>query len=296
MPRTKAFTLIELLVVIAIIAILAAILFPVFAKAKEAAKKTACLNNVKQMGLSSIMYSGDYDDILPETSWDGPCSQPAPAAGSQYVVVSDNFFSGVYAWPLAIMPYSKNYSILVCPDDQLKGGYDKLGSLCYEDQLLLMNVPGAYAGMSSVVGAMAKVLPLSYAGNYYMSEVYDTAIAGSRSARTPSAKEFPNSMVVNPSNVFYITDVGSTVTNGNPFAGWYVAPGYDVAGRWSTGIRHAGGRNWTFCDGHAKFFKDDSILNGLGGNKTEAQVIAAYQLKGIYTYPQTDGPNFIPTY
>ena len=61
----KAFTLIELLVVIAIIAILAAILFPVFAQAKEAAKRTACLSNAKQIALSQKMYSGDNDDVLP---------------------------------------------------------------------------------------------------------------------------------------------------------------------------------------------------------------------------------------
>jgi prepilin-type N-terminal cleavage/methylation domain-containing protein len=61
----KAFTLIELLVVIAIIAILAAILFPVFAQAKEAAKKTQTLNNAKQLSLSAIIYAGDYDDTFP---------------------------------------------------------------------------------------------------------------------------------------------------------------------------------------------------------------------------------------
>jgi prepilin-type N-terminal cleavage/methylation domain-containing protein len=63
---SAAFTLIELLVVIAIIAILAAILFPVFAAAKEAAKKTACLSNTKQIGLATILYIGDSDDYYPQ--------------------------------------------------------------------------------------------------------------------------------------------------------------------------------------------------------------------------------------
>jgi prepilin-type N-terminal cleavage/methylation domain-containing protein/prepilin-type processing-associated H-X9-DG protein len=68
----RAFTLIELLVVIAIIAILAAILFPVFAQAKEAAKKTTSVNNLKQIGLAWLMYAGDYDDTLMRVRLEGP--------------------------------------------------------------------------------------------------------------------------------------------------------------------------------------------------------------------------------
>ncbi len=67
--RRRAFTLIELLVVIAIIAILAAILFPVFAQAKNAAKKTTDLSNLKQLGLATIMYAGDNDDVTPQYPW-----------------------------------------------------------------------------------------------------------------------------------------------------------------------------------------------------------------------------------
>ena len=68
MKDSRAFTLIELLVVIAIIAILAAILFPVFAQAKEAAKKTSGLSNVKQLNLACVMYCIDYDDVFPVAS------------------------------------------------------------------------------------------------------------------------------------------------------------------------------------------------------------------------------------
>src|SRR5437667_8060368 len=64
---TKGFTLIELLVVIAIIAILAAILFPVFARAREAARKTSCLSNMKQLGLASNMYKQDYDECYADS-------------------------------------------------------------------------------------------------------------------------------------------------------------------------------------------------------------------------------------
>jgi prepilin-type N-terminal cleavage/methylation domain-containing protein/prepilin-type processing-associated H-X9-DG protein len=66
LSRPRAFTLIELLVVIAIIAILAAILFPVFARAKEAAKRAACLSNLRQLGTSMAMYEGDADDRMPD--------------------------------------------------------------------------------------------------------------------------------------------------------------------------------------------------------------------------------------
>lgn len=93
----RAFTLIELLVVIAIIAILAAILFPVFAQAKDSAKNTQLLSNTKQMGTSNIMYATDYDDMI------------APTMASQPVIAGD------YGWQDLVQPYMKNYELVINP-------------------------------------------------------------------------------------------------------------------------------------------------------------------------------------
>lgn len=289
----KAFTLIELLVVIAIIAILAAILFPVFAQAKAAAKKTQSLSNQKQIALAAVMYAGDVDDVLPETGWDGPCSSAVPNASGFYDV-GDNWFSGVFSFPLATLPYSKNRDFLKCPQDDAPAVFNKLGSICFEQQLIQAGIPGAVAGMRNTPNAMMRVLPMSYAGNYFLSQTYAVSFAGPRTARNAS-KMFNMSAINAPANVFFTSDAGSTVSaaTGNYFAGWYIAPGYDVAGRWVKGMRHSGGRNFTFCDGHAKYFRDDSILNGTGGNKSQNQIILAYQQKGIYTFPETADPNYV---
>lgn len=98
-PRQSAFTLIELLVVIAIIAILAAILFPVFAQAKEAAKKTQSLSNVKQIGTGIVMYTTDSDDIFPQSE-----------SG-----VENNAARPYMPWTSTVFPYIKNGDNLINP-------------------------------------------------------------------------------------------------------------------------------------------------------------------------------------
>jgi len=109
MQTRRAFTLIELLVVIAIIAILAAILFPVFAAAKGAAKQSMCLSNTKQVGIALHLYATDYDDRMP-----GLLAAIPPING------------GSFSWPYIpydrqIAPYVKNDQIYACPNDPNRG-------------------------------------------------------------------------------------------------------------------------------------------------------------------------------
>jgi len=106
--KTRAFTLIELLVVIAIIAILAAILFPVFAQAKLAAKKTVALSNAKQVALAQLMYMNDYDDHLIKSYYGFPA---APACAWSQLPANQQY----YDWRYAIQPYQKNAGILSDP-------------------------------------------------------------------------------------------------------------------------------------------------------------------------------------
>lgn len=116
----KAFTLIELLVVIAIIAILAAILFPVFAQAKAAAKKSAALSNAKQIGLGIIMYTADYDDIYPRNDDCVLNSSLNPVLNNNTLrcaggAVGFGHRMNHFSWQKWPMPYIKNVQILEHP-------------------------------------------------------------------------------------------------------------------------------------------------------------------------------------
>jgi len=97
--RNNGFTLIELLVVIAIIAILAAILFPVFAQAREKARQITCVSNMKQLGLGILQYVQDFDETYSPgfTDWVGTAT----------------------TWPVAVSPYVKTFKVYQCPDDSL---------------------------------------------------------------------------------------------------------------------------------------------------------------------------------
>jgi prepilin-type N-terminal cleavage/methylation domain-containing protein/prepilin-type processing-associated H-X9-DG protein len=156
----RGFTLIELLVVIAIIAILAAILFPVFAKAREKARQTSCLSNVKQMTLAFMMYVQDYDEKFPDDGY-----IPGAPFGCGPPCYNECW------WRYKVQPYFRNWPIFSCPsgEDRDWSSYYVQGQGNYGYNTWLANqrlgsVP-APAGRIVVSDARHWAIPACYPGN-----------------------------------------------------------------------------------------------------------------------------------
>lgn len=140
----RGFTLIELLVVIGVIAILAAILFPVFAKARESGRRAACISNLHQLNLAVTQYVQDYDEILPAAT-DGRGGVNRTGGWIFYQAFGANRTHGAYdASRGSIMPYVKNVQVFICPSDAQ--GRESGDSYAYNSCLVTQTASGYNAG------------------------------------------------------------------------------------------------------------------------------------------------------
>lgn len=240
------FTLIELLVVIAIIAILAAILFPVFAKAREKARQISCLSNLKQIGLGLMQYSQDNDEIM-VPAWFGAngyqASNPTPG-------------NVKYKWMDAIFPYVKSTQIFTCPDDSgIQGSTGKF--INYQNLAGADNTHyGSYA-MNSAYWAQGN--PNTGPGN---------TVGTSGASLATLASPATTIWIGEGSGSFQMDwpDQGSVA---NPIfvkggLSYFGNPGYfGGASQLDEGAlvaRHTDMANVAYCDGHAKAVKLTNLL------------------------------------
>ena len=157
----RGFTLIELLVVIAIIAILAAILFPVFAKAREKARQTSCLNNLKQIGTAFIQYAQDYDERMP-IYWRNQIQTDTAAPGYYYITSNGSLAGNDTSWMDFVYPYIKNTQVFKCPSS-----VDREASApSYGYNRLVSNSTGTPRALGDINRPAEIILSLDYASRY----------------------------------------------------------------------------------------------------------------------------------
>jgi prepilin-type N-terminal cleavage/methylation domain-containing protein/prepilin-type processing-associated H-X9-DG protein len=233
-PRSgkAGFTLIELLVVIAIIAILASILFPVFARARENARRSSCQSNLKQIGLGLLQYSQDYDEKGPRT-WFG-IDRDASGAG------------GRYKWMDAIYPYVKSEQLFTCPSDSL-------GVLPTANKAYKFHDGNPANGSGYDYG--------SYGANNAYYDIGPTQTP-------PFSRAISIASIEAPATTVWVAETGPTATQGYaPFEfGWGTradAPTVTTVNGIPTleriKARHLETSNVLYCDGHVKSLRMDAL-------------------------------------
>ena len=230
--RSSGFTLIELLVVIAIIALLAAILFPVFARTREKARQSVCSSNEKQLGLSMLQYTQDYDNALPVV------------AGSTVAVNTNN----TGGWAGMIYPYVRSAPLYTCPDDttKLTGGNMAL-SYAYNCNLTLGPFNGGLLGQMAPLQNQADIILL-----FEVNSIALSPVALSNGTETTSAGDFGIHVGILPGGF-----TGAMATG--PING--CAPVTLPAA-------HTSGSNYLFLDGHVKWLRPENVSGG--GNAQHA--------------------------
>ncbi|MGI4789853.1 MAG: DUF1559 domain-containing protein [Janthinobacterium lividum] len=242
-PNNSGFTLIELLVVIAIIAILAAILFPVFQKVRENARRTACLSNQKQLGLGFMQYEQDFDETFPN--------------GANYSGgYNNNAWAGGQGWAGQIYPYVKSAAVYTCPDDSsatLTGDtYGPVWSrLSYGLNANLVTGPHGVETPAKLanMGAPASTVLLF---EIVSGEVY---INGGWQNDTNSSIGWG---MMPP-----VFGNGGLTGPGADATGDYICNDVTSAGTYAG--RHTDGANYAVADGHCKWVRSTQVANGYGG-------------------------------
>lgn len=273
----QAFTLIELLVVIAIIAILAAILFPVFAQAREKARQTSCLSNLKQIGTAMQAYCIDYDDYYPQTDYlVASCplpGMPAIPAGSgwsyQYCTEINH-----YKWWAYLYPYTKSSAIFFCPSRPIDSSSAKdpdynidvwktwvTSGEIFQGYILNLSITGAANGKGGLntVGAIRNSFAggspdnvrrpaetvLFMDGRGYVMPTYDYEATST----SPITTSYPPAMRQYWGQIFY---KGAPTTNNMPCNGDWPLRQFSVP--------HLNGENIAFCDGHVKWMNTKAFM------------------------------------
>lgn len=271
--KKSAFTLIELLVVIAIIAILAAILFPVFAQARDKARQTSCLSNTKQMGLGITMYAQDYDETYPQAYW----------------YANDlNGANGYNQWSGLIQPYVKNTALFVCPSDPNKGvpptnpGLDNQAPrISYVANaavlprkrrsidpanvttLAALDAPADTIVIAEMTNTLACINDTSNAGTSggaYVNKSHRSTNAFMTSATGGTWKgEDSSQFAPSLSAVYAVTPALASQAWATCKAPGYAGGALQIA--YMQPDRHAGGATYTFSDGHSKWMKFEQTVN-----------------------------------
>lgn len=272
--RSRAFTLVELLVVIAIIAVLSSILFPAFAQAKEAARKTSCLSNMRQIVSGQLMYMTDDDGAVQDLI-NGGCMGLGGVAGYPSTWMED------------LMPYEKSKNVFLCPSGTTTAAQL---SLNFSGQTPI--VPAVSIGMNSYLGLY---------GNYFQYFIQDQCegpgTPGGSPSDPPATPRTENNFRYPANTAMFADGFDGDSTQ----AAYWIDPGFPVGSDGGLSNRHTKHTNLALADGHVKSFFTDSIqsqsaINDPNLNYTEeANYNAANVIWDVDAPNPFDEPGLFPS-